>query len=95
MNATPKLFCNPIAHVRFSGGNYFKHFWFGFKNVCLLSIAFITGLLHILFPFLFPFVADSLCIHLGKQCEEHRRSEAKRRRDLERSNASVFVKTAT
>ena len=83
MNTNPRMFCDPVAHLKFSGGNYFKHFWFGFRGVCILGVAFITGLVHIIFPFLFPFVADGLCIYLGKQCEEHRKSEAERRRKLE------------
>ena len=86
MNTTPRLFCNPITHLRFSGGNYFKHFWFGFKGVCILGVAFITGLIHIIFPFLFPFVADELSIYLGKQCEEHHKLESQRRQNQKYSN---------
>ena len=82
MNTTPRLFCNPITHLRFSGGNYFRHFWFGLKGVCILGIAFITGLIHIIFPFLFPFVADELSIYLGRQCEEHHKTEALRRQKM-------------
>lgn len=89
MNTQPRLFCNPITHIQYSGGNYFRHLWFGLQGVSILAVALVTGLIHAIFPFVFPFVADHLSIQLGKKCEDHHRQEAKRRQELGLSFDSV------
>lgn len=42
-------------HLKEINSGYFKHFFIALYFVSLLVAAAITGLIHALFPFLFPF----------------------------------------
>lgn len=58
VDRNPRLIGNGLQHVKDNGGNYFVHLYNGLlKSTYALAIA-VIGLIHAVFPFLFPDIPD-------------------------------------
>ena len=65
-NYTPKLICNGRKHVNEVGG-FFQHLKFGSWATFWVGAIFITSIIHIIIPYLFPFIAEEWTIQLASK----------------------------
>lgn len=49
-----------MGHLKDVKSSYFKHLYIALYFVCILQLAAIVGLIHAIFPFLFPFTPYNL-----------------------------------
>lgn len=58
-------------HLKEVNSGYFKHMFIALYLVWLLFLSFITGLIHAIFPFLFPFTPYHLAKKVVTKTEEY------------------------
>ena len=60
-----------LNHLKSLHTGYWKHFIFGMQCNFLAFLAFITGMIHTIFPPLFPFLPAILIDKIAKKMEKY------------------------
>jgi len=58
-------------HLKEVNSGYFKHMFLAFYLVSLLFLSTVTGLIHAIFPFLFPFTPYLLSKKVVEKTEQY------------------------
>tara|TARA_B100001287_G_C22665232_1_gene522483 strand:+ start:1347 stop:1553 length:207 start_codon:yes stop_codon:yes gene_type:complete len=58
-------------HLKKVKSNYFKHFFYAMYFNILALLVFITGTIHAIFPFIFPFTPYRLAKKITDGTEKH------------------------
>jgi len=60
-----------FKHLKKANTNYFTHLWYAMYFNIIALLVFITGTIHAIFPFLFPYTPYKLAKKITDGTEKH------------------------